>query len=208
MIHTKKHSWCTIEEGGNWNYEGTCDTHLLYMGNNMYGELIPKSVTHLNMIPNLLLSTPPPPSQQLSFQAENIEDQTHIEVKDQQAIGTELPNLILASPDQGTTHVATSHAAPEESEYNNNLDPMLMQSMNSSKGKICPVHPLCSNTNSQAVNKKWLSTTLAILKHPCNVKLQKLTTLELKNGLSLPRNYLIPPQILHPTVMMTFPLLD
>ena len=58
MIHTKKHSWCTIEEGGNWDYEGACDTHLLYMGNNIYGELLPKSVTRLNLIPNLLLSTP------------------------------------------------------------------------------------------------------------------------------------------------------
>ena len=57
MIHNKKHSWCTIEEGGNMDYEAACDTHLLYMGNNMYGELFPKSVTHLNLIPNLRLST-------------------------------------------------------------------------------------------------------------------------------------------------------
>ena len=77
MIHNKKHSWCTIEEGGNWDYEGTCDTHLLYMGNNMYGELLPKSVTQLNLIPNLLLSTPPLLTHQPSQQQDNIDAARH-----------------------------------------------------------------------------------------------------------------------------------
>ena len=43
MIHTARKTWCTILAiGGNVNYAAACHTHLLFMGNHMYGELHPK----------------------------------------------------------------------------------------------------------------------------------------------------------------------
>ena len=43
MIHTKNKAWCSIlPTGGNINYVMACNTHLLYMGNNIFGLMIPK----------------------------------------------------------------------------------------------------------------------------------------------------------------------
>ena len=43
MIHTKKKPWFTILPTGlNFNYAAACQTHLLYMGNHVYGLLLPK----------------------------------------------------------------------------------------------------------------------------------------------------------------------
>ena len=43
MIHTKKKLWFTIvPTGPNFNYAAVCQTHLLYMGNHVYGLLLPK----------------------------------------------------------------------------------------------------------------------------------------------------------------------
>ena len=180
MIHTKKHSWCTIEEGGNWDYEGACDTHLLYMGNNMYGELLPKSVTWLNLIPNLLVSTPPLPPQQPSQQTENVDEPTPTEVTSQQPESAEFPNSI---PDQDPMHVTPTCDVLEETKYDSNLDQMLMQSTKTDNGKSCPVHPHCSTSESSSKPSKQTletSTTLAILKCACNVNLQKLMDLDIK----------------------------
>ena len=43
MIHTAKKPWCTnMPTGPNYNYAAACHTHLLFMGNNMFGILLPK----------------------------------------------------------------------------------------------------------------------------------------------------------------------
>ena len=43
MIHLKSHPWYTIQQmRGGFNYTSACQTHLLYMGNQRYGILIPK----------------------------------------------------------------------------------------------------------------------------------------------------------------------
>ena len=43
MIHSKSQPWYTIQQmGGGFNYTSACHTHLLYMGNQRYGILIPK----------------------------------------------------------------------------------------------------------------------------------------------------------------------
>ena len=43
MIHTKKKPWFTIlPTGPNLNYAAACQTHLLFMGNHIYGLLLPK----------------------------------------------------------------------------------------------------------------------------------------------------------------------
>ena len=79
--------------------------------------------------------------------------------------------------------VTPSHDAPEETKYDNNLDQMLMQSSKTSNGKSCPVHPYCSTSESPSrLNKQTseTSTMLVILKHPCNINLQKLTDLDIK----------------------------
>ena len=40
MIHTAKKPWCTImPTGQNYNYAAACDTHLLFMGNNIFSVL-------------------------------------------------------------------------------------------------------------------------------------------------------------------------
>ena len=60
MIHTKKKPWFTIlPTGPNFNYAAACQTHLLYMGNHIYGLLLPK--------PLPLPQQPLPPSAAVSI---------------------------------------------------------------------------------------------------------------------------------------------
>ena len=48
MIHTKKKPWfMVLPTGTNFNYAATCQTHLLYMGNHVYGLLHPKPLPPL-----------------------------------------------------------------------------------------------------------------------------------------------------------------
>ena len=61
MIHTRNKAWCSIlPTGGNINYAMVCDTHLLYMGNNIFGLLIPKPA------PTPIVSNAPPASESAS----------------------------------------------------------------------------------------------------------------------------------------------
>ena len=140
MIHNKKHSWCTIEEGGNIDYEAACNTHLLYMGNNMYGELLPKSLTHLSLIPNLRLSTPPLPKATDSTKSKvNIttDPSTNATGMD----GAEFPNSI---PDTYPSSTTTNHDPADNTEYDGELNRMLLQaSNNTSTTGTCPVHARC-----------------------------------------------------------------
>ena len=180
MIHNKKHAWCTIEEGGNWDYEAACDTHLLYMGNNMYSELLPKNVTHLNLIPNLLLSTPPLPSYQQDQHLEK--DNAHQEPAIDTNIDTEGAEFPNSVPDPDLQQNTTPRNNPENTDYNSNLDQMLLKSSKSNNRRNCLSHPQCQVSGSPAAKDKQvteLSTTLAVLKRPCNVNLQRLTDTEI-----------------------------
>ena len=54
MIHTRNKAWCSIlPTGGNINYAMACDTHLLYMGNNIFGLMLPKPAPMLNPLPSM-----------------------------------------------------------------------------------------------------------------------------------------------------------
>ena len=62
MIHTKNKAWCSIlPTGGNVNYAAACQTHLLYMGNSIFGLLVPKpppmSSSVQNQIPAVSICT-------------------------------------------------------------------------------------------------------------------------------------------------------
>ena len=136
MIHNKKHSLCTIEEGLNINYEMECDTHLLYMGNNMFRELLLKSVTKLGRIPNLLLSSPP--IQKTPALAKDIDTGTDII---DNADPAEFPNSVL---DNTPPVTATPRVHTEDPDYNKDLDTVLLASTKSGKLKsTCPVNPQC-----------------------------------------------------------------
>ena len=185
MINNKKHSWCTIEEGGNLDYKAACDTHLLYIGNNMYGELLPKSMTCLSLIPNLRLSTPslPKPTDATTSKVNTTTD-SHTS-----AIGTdgaEFPNSI---PDINSSSTTTNRDPADNTEYDGELDQMLLQaSNNTATTETCPVHPGCCVDNSPIKQGSEVTTTLAILKRQCKVNLQQLTTAEINEWTIKSRN--------------------
>ena len=157
MIHNKKHPWCTIKEGGNLDYEVSCDTHLLYMGNNMYGELLPKSVTCLNLIPNLMPSTPP---------YQNLQVLLHLKWTHRLILLT-VPQvwMVLNFPTQYQTQIH---------------HPLFLQASNNTVTMAtCPVHPSCHVDDSYTKRVSDVSTTLAILKRQCKVNLQHLTEAEI-----------------------------
>ena len=66
MIHTARKMWCTIlPVGGNVNYAAVCHTHLLFMGNSMYGELRPKPMPQPALQTSTItqiVSAPPTPA--------------------------------------------------------------------------------------------------------------------------------------------------
>ena len=180
MIHSKKHAWCTIEDGLNIDYEAACDTHLLFMGNNMFGELLPKSVTWLGSIPNLLLSTPP--LQKSTTSTSTKHDTDGIE-------GTDPAEFPKSVPDQASLDATTSHEGTDNPDYDGTLDTVLLVSSKNTQSKgTCPVHPHCNTNRNDSmltppIEKTASSIMLAVLKHQCNVSLQQLTTEQLQHWL-------------------------
>ena len=120
MIHNKKHAWCTIKDGLNIDYERECDTHLLYMGNNMFGELLPKSLTKLGSIPNLLLSTPPIQNTATPVNTVNTEPDNA-----ERTDPAKFPNSVL---EQASSAATTSHENTENPDYDRDLDIVLLAS--------------------------------------------------------------------------------
>ena len=58
MIHTQNKAWCSIlPTGGNINYTMACNTHLLYMGNNIFGLMTPKPALTPNIQPTFVGSS-------------------------------------------------------------------------------------------------------------------------------------------------------
>ena len=178
MIHNKKHAWCTIEDGLNIDYERECDTHLLYMGNNMFSELLPKSVTKLGSISNLLLSTPLIQNTATPVNTENTEPDNA-----ERTDPAEFPNSV---PEQASPAATTSHGNTENPDYDRDLDTVLLASSKGMQNKgSCPVHPQCSTTNDDtpsipATKHSATSITLAVLKRQCNVSFQQLSNDELQ----------------------------
>ena len=176
MIYKKKHSWCTIEDGLNIDYEMECDTHLLFMGNNMFGELLPKCVTKLGSIPNLLLSTPP--IQKLTTPVSTEMDITK---------GTDPAEFPNSVPDQTSLIAATSRESMEDPNYDGNLDTVLLASSKGTQNKgICPVHPQCSvnkndSTPTPPAETAATSIMLLVLKWQCNVSLLQLSDEQLQH---------------------------
>ena len=65
MIHTRNKAWCSIlPTGGNINYAMACDTHLLYMGNNIFGLMIPKPAptSIVSNVPSVAQAVSQPPA--------------------------------------------------------------------------------------------------------------------------------------------------
>ena len=178
MIHNKKHAWCTIEDRLNIDYERECDTHLLYMGNKMFGELLPKSVTKLGSIPNLLLSTPPIQNTAIPVNTENTEPD-NAEMTDP----AKFPNSV---PEKASPAATTSHENTENPDYDRDLDIVLLASLKGTHNKgSCPVHPQCSTTKDDmppipTTKCSATSVMLAMLKLQCNVSLQRLSDEQLQ----------------------------
>ena len=64
MIHTRNKAWCSIlPTGGNINYAMACDTHLLCMGNNIFGVMIPKPAltSIVSNVPSVAQAVSQPP---------------------------------------------------------------------------------------------------------------------------------------------------
>ena len=151
----------------------------------MYGELLPKSVTRLDVIPNLLLSIPPP--HQPAVGAPTVENADEMGADNENTEGAEFPNSVL---DKDTSHVGTSHDQQEYPEYDSNLDRMLLQSTDTSHlTNSCPLHPGC-DVNSTSGNtsdnhcKNSISTTLDVLKKKCNMNLTRLTDAEVSKWMT------------------------
>ena len=101
----------------------------------MYGKLLPKSVTRLNLIPNLLLCTPPP------YHLNTTEPAVENTERNKDSECAKFPNSV---PDTDKSNVTTSHAELEDPEYDGNLDKMLLHSMDKSQPtNRCPIHPGC-----------------------------------------------------------------
>ena len=98
MIHSKSRPWYTIQQmGGGFNYTSACQTHLLYMGNQRYGILIPKPPP----IP-LVVSTPVPVQNQAIL--------AHAGLLASPTAATPVSHMMLHIPQVAVTPVVTSNA--------------------------------------------------------------------------------------------------
>ena len=100
MIHSKSRPWYTIQQVvGGFNYTSACQTHLLYMGNQRYGILIPKPP-----------SIPPVISSPISVQNQAI--LVHAALLASPTAMTPVSNMMLYIKQVAVTSVVTSNAQP------------------------------------------------------------------------------------------------
>ena len=100
LIHLKSRPWYTIQQvGGGFNYTSACQTHLLYMGNQQYGILIPKPP-----------SIPPVISSPVSVQNQAI--LVHAGFLASPTAMTPVSNMMLYIMQVAVASVVTSNAQP------------------------------------------------------------------------------------------------